>query len=583
MNYFASKSAPPWTHPKPPDGNAKSRLRPFEIWLPSLPKRYECGDGPPPLAPLSMILKNDSTARILDRRVMCGPPKNNEISLQLYYVVGWLDLPAARVAIQAQQIHEYVSPREVEDFEYKLYLEREAQEEAEDLAAAIEAVDQAEAAENAILRTKPATSAAKGKTKEWRGRKRRRQRPSKADLIAKKQAEETSFNKSEAAAMSGALATSAYDTNGPSLTAPSLSTPKKKHIPPSTIIADSEDQALVDDAEAEAEADDRADDNMELDDDDAILRQLHQTSMVSPDALGAIKSETRNSTPGLPPASLVPTVSDLANTSTSAVPTRITLQHYGFTPAAKSTVPWPVMPTTSQSTSSAPLKIAQPSTPLMKSEKKKPQSRKKKDLVNDSQNVEEVWEVKCLEGVRIDFVDGKRVREFKVRWKGNWPPDQNPTWEPEENIDKPLIRKYLAKRSNGSEQYPGTAPQAPPLLKRKYSSVAEAVMGEAENEREHRSPALPSPSILGTNNDAGLDINNVTRYRSSNHANDSPASTDDDDNDDILQVTDPGTQHEETPFRNQGFNDALMRELETSFRRQDVRRSSEGTSASAAS
>ncbi|KXJ91589.1 hypothetical protein Micbo1qcDRAFT_163364, partial [Microdochium bolleyi] len=124
MNYFASRSAPTWTVPKPRENHAPSRLRPLEIPLPSLPKRYEQGDGPPPLAPLSMIVKNDSTARILDKRVMRGPPKNDEISLQLYYVVGWSDLPAARVAIQAQQIHEYVSPRELEDFEYKLYLER---------------------------------------------------------------------------------------------------------------------------------------------------------------------------------------------------------------------------------------------------------------------------------------------------------------------------------------------------------------------------------------------------------------------------------------------------------------------------
>ncbi|CAK7565591.1 MAG: hypothetical protein SEPTF4163_003511 [Sporothrix epigloea] len=37
------------------------------------------------------------------------------------------------------------------------------------------------------------------------------------------------------------------------------------------------------------------------------------------------------------------------------------------------------------------------------------------------------------------------VRYFLVRWKGDWPPDQNPTWEPAENLPPRMIRQYLKK------------------------------------------------------------------------------------------------------------------------------------------
>ncbi|KAL1895903.1 hypothetical protein Sste5346_005001 [Sporothrix stenoceras] len=41
---------------------------------------------------------------------------------------------------------------------------------------------------------------------------------------------------------------------------------------------------------------------------------------------------------------------------------------------------------------------------------------------------------------------GSRVaRLFLVRWKGDWPPDQNPTWEPAENLPPRMVRQYLKR------------------------------------------------------------------------------------------------------------------------------------------
>lgn len=93
-----------------------------------------------------------------------------------------------------------------------------------------------------------------------------------------------------------------------------------------------------------------------------------------------------------------------------------------------------------------------------------------------------------LEGDRIVNIDGRRQRYFKVRWEGDWPPNQNPTWEPEENIPPTLVNQYLKRKasrrsaaspSNGNRNTPKkSTPRQPLTLKRKYSSVAEAFAGD---------------------------------------------------------------------------------------------------------
>ncbi|KAH7027298.1 uncharacterized protein B0I36DRAFT_364520 [Microdochium trichocladiopsis] len=595
MNYFASKSDPEWSTPKLKAGDTASRLRPLEIPLPSLPKRYRSGDGPQPTAPISMVLKNDSTAQIFEKRVLGGPPKNGELSLQMHYVVGWSDLPAARVAIQAQHILDYVSPRVLEDFEYKLYLEREAREEEEEVAAAIAAVARAEAAEKAAL-GKKSTSKASATKGKGRGRKKQ-QRPSKADLIAKKQAEETSFNQSEAAAMSGSLAAATHNASGPSLTAPPQSTPKKKNVPTSIVIANSEDDAFMEEVEGE--------DEMELDDEVAIHRQLRQTSTRSPEGFGSSDSEAAITAPRLPAAldaggmqkeqpssrkisplsfgglpKLAREPSPSAEASTPVPQPRSaksTLQHYGFTPAAKSVILWPVASRsqTQPLPQSPGLAVSSRATPPSKTDIKPPRSKsKKKAIIVEQEEEEQVWEVKRLEGMRTELVDGKPVRLFRVRWKGDWPPDQNPTWEPEDNIDKPLIKEYLArKRASGAEEPPVILRPARPMLKRKYSSVAEAVMGDVDDEHEHHSPVPPGASPIFTSSAAmGQDHNSGQKHIDLH--DDSSVN----DEDDILQVTEAELEHVETPYHSKNFSHALIREVETSFMRQAARRSSERSS-----
>lgn len=112
-----------------------------------------------------------------------------------------------------------------------------------------------------------------------------------------------------------------------------------------------------------------------------------------------------------------------------------------------------------------------------------------KDMVQGDQD----FVVKRLEG---DYtLEG--IHWYKVRWEGNWPPDQNPTWEPEENISDKLVREYLkrkAKReaektSKSNTPVTNSGSNKEPTAKRQssladwakgYNSVTEAFEGKAE-------------------------------------------------------------------------------------------------------
>lgn len=106
---------------------------------------------------------------------------------------------------------------------------------------------------------------------------------------------------------------------------------------------------------------------------------------------------------------------------------------------------------------------------------------------------EQEYVVKRLEDDSI--VDG--IHYFKVRWEGNWPPDQNPTWEPRENISADLVKGYLKRKAEKARHIPASAKKSlgsskgNPKEKRQstlnqwarkfnYSSVSEAFEGQAE-------------------------------------------------------------------------------------------------------
>lgn len=133
--------------------------------------------------------------------------------------------------------------------------------------------------------------------------------------------------------------------------------------------------------------------------------------------------------------------------------------------------------------------------PKQKRKKKQPKlsqpltGRECPDEVVIKAEPEQEWVVKRLEGDQI--LDG--VHYFKVRWEGDWPPEQNPTWEPQDNISSALVKRYLkrrAEREAAKPQYkkPKTKPseggkqQTLVQWAKKYASVSEAFEGKAELE-----------------------------------------------------------------------------------------------------
>ncbi|KAK7951398.1 uncharacterized protein PG986_007126 [Apiospora aurea] len=156
----------------------------------------------------------------------------------------------------------------------------------------------------------------------------------------------------------------------------------------------------------------------------------------------------------------------------------------GFTPVGRAAGLWGP-----QKHSRSP-ELERASTPASDPHKEanpKSHRKKRRRLSKPEPQFEPAWEVKRLEGHRISDVDGQLVRFFKVRWEGDWPPSENPTWEPEENLHPGLVKQYLkkkakAERTNTELMSPLLIPPRPP---RKYSSVAEAFEGEIE-ESQHQ-------------------------------------------------------------------------------------------------
>ncbi|KAG5926332.1 hypothetical protein E4U53_003106 [Claviceps sorghi] len=97
------------------------------------------------------------------------------------------------------------------------------------------------------------------------------------------------------------------------------------------------------------------------------------------------------------------------------------------------------------------------------------------------------WEVERLEDMALYDVENQGlVRYFLVRWVGDWPPEQNPSWEPEDNIPPDLIRKFIKMDKKRRAKLAASHQRPPPdpsgwALQRQYHSVSEAFEGNVEH------------------------------------------------------------------------------------------------------
>jgi len=98
------------------------KLRPrrkvdIEIPVPSIAK-YVPGSGPP-LGKISLLPPHDSTAYIIDQYVLPPVKETGKNTRRLlYYHVGFTDEPSTKIFLPCNEVLDYVSPRSLEDWEY---------------------------------------------------------------------------------------------------------------------------------------------------------------------------------------------------------------------------------------------------------------------------------------------------------------------------------------------------------------------------------------------------------------------------------------------------------------------------------
>lgn len=503
----------------------KARTR-IEVLLPSKPKRLYCSGPPPPS--ITLVPPRDSTAYIVSKLVLPSALETaaERTTRRLYYTIGWTDLPAAKVAVLATRILDYVSPRELEDWEYNDFLRREEEKR----------LAQLEAAAAPVTKKKKPGRPRKGPSDS--------QREAEAAV-----AEEAAVLDSETEAI---LAEKKAGGR------PSLSTPSKRKLEellretePEETGDESEDvdimrQLYPDAGEGGYPSAGQFPDDMDIDSEAVDLLEptsagedlsSRASSLAAPIRApfppamsSSLKTSPAPSSVAFPPApasqpdlqskpagganhtptlrkEIKPGSSTSTRASTPHTPTYFPRpstngappprsESIGFTPVI-TPVPVPVR-TSSFTTASLPASkvnisagadpSAKESQPRTSTKKRQPKKQKKEK--QDKEEAEDRWAVKRLEGDKYDYDEaGNLVRYYKVLWEGDWPAWQNPTWEPEENIPQDLREAYLRKQEtkikNGyltTGKSPGKSPAKPPpppfLPKKRYSNVAEAFEGE---------------------------------------------------------------------------------------------------------
>ncbi|KAI0907541.1 hypothetical protein F4823DRAFT_548756 [Ustulina deusta] len=641
-----------------------------EIPLPSKPRDYRPGDGPA-LAPVRLMLDHDTGAFIVEKRVRPGKPINGELKLELYYIVGWPDLPTARVAVLATKILDYVSPRTLEDWEYKSSLEKDEEEKR----VAAEKRKQEERAKTRVAATSGTET--RMSTPVTPGQKRRG-RPSKAEVLARQLAEQASFGEDELASVPLPPAR----TSGPS-----LSTPKKRLAQVSTDLEDLEETDVNEaiskqlqggsgrDSDSQTAGDLDEPDRLDTEDGFSSLNPFLPSpssrgyaEFLVPNLPSSAPNDPTRSTPLFPiflhskkpparqqktqlttpvpvpsyprqswkikpPVPLGKTITPVPAPSfpfggvrlrgqtrvvtVTPVPappcpvpkpkplkrphepkctpvpppvnsiTSNVSQGLIFEPApkkARKATSTPIPPPTISTASEKPKRVACTPIPppppfasdraagLQKRNSFAPAGQKRHTSAGAAGTVEhddgphtpsksatptartsssrkrpkpkedQEWEVKQLEGDKVLETSGKLDRFFKVRWVGNWPADQNPTWEPEENISQVLVQKYLKDKATKISRH-GSSPRKIkrpiPTFTKKYSSVADAFEGDAND------VPGPSSSLLGD-----LQV-------------EEEGDDEDDDAAELFQVTEQTRAN--TPYQKPRIDPELVRELVASF------------------
>ena len=544
--------------------NMASRLKTaIEIPLPSI-RRYVPGSGPPPPR-ITLAPPRDSTAYIIDQYVLPPLKDTTETTRRLlHYHIGFTDLPSVKLVIPCHKALDYVSPRELEDWEYR-NTETKEQEKAQRV-------------------TEGKKRGPAGKSLGRVGRPPQKRLPS-------------------AAPRSTSVATSAEDALmlAQRVAGPSLSTPQKRKL---QRMLDEEDGGETSNQESDGVAiyrqlngeSDGTGAEMgvdgDVDGDADSVDQLPVLSKETPSKDSSRATSTASPFRAAPPQSISgtsspsridkqppkPTITPLSSSvvstpkmfhpawaqsfglqsrrattplslpgqnghaqpssslmsptpkahppksqnnqrqsllsfsdSTPVPASRVRSRSQGSTPRPSTPAAGSRSALTAGSSASRQKESAtkkrrresrgskenKPRKPRDKKEKKDPkQDRAQREVDDDDEIEEDVWVVKELLDDRWVHEKGAKVHMYLVNWEGDWPPDQNPSWEPAENIqDDNLVEEYRRRKRAGllkPDQAQRTLLSF--LSKTQYSNVSEAFEGEGAEKTKPSGTGVESDS-----------------------------------------------------------------------------------------
>ena len=513
----------------------------LQFHIPIRPKapKYRLGSGPPPPRP-NLRLVHDSNAFIVDKVVLPhGPfhPDSASRQRRCYYIIGWPDLPAARPVVDASKILDYVSPRTLEDWEYQDALRREEERE--------KAKEAKEAEERALERGKAVAIPASGGLQP--GAKRRPGRPPKSRMMVAGPPPEPELNIEQEEMIHKRM-------RGPSLSTPQKSRLQQLMAEEEEMLEELEgaDENAETAMQrqlgilGESEGTSAANVNKRVARD---LDELRLSSAVPGNGESSRASSARPA-PANPARALATAAVGAAlpkrPVSTTPIPLPSAFARMkNWTPKSQATSgasttvlqlhiadskgPAPIAHQSdklyNQHSSSGdppshtngftpiggtfPRPPKRPADALLSADvpaKTKPRKSKKKKQADLSLAVAEVpVEAASSPSLAMDLVQGEQdyvfkrlegdyvldgVHWFRVRWEGDWPEDENPTWEPRENIPEKLVKQYLKKKAKReADQHAKASAKKKPKTKqtnlladqaKACSSVMEAFEGQAD-------------------------------------------------------------------------------------------------------
>ncbi|KAF5618850.1 hypothetical protein F25303_12958 [Fusarium sp. NRRL 25303] len=454
MESLQQQLEPDESEKRKPKEHKRSRI---EVRLRSKPRDYVPGSGPP-LQPISLLPPQDSTAYILERIILPSPGLAADglpLPRRMTYIVSWTDLPAAQMLVPAMDILEYVSPRKLEEWEFKTTEEQLEEETTE----------------------KKKSEAGQATQPKKRGR------PPKHSTI--ETAVVAVVEDDEAVPMKGAM---------------TIKTPTKSRLKDFEGLSDEEGPARQlqwemtgDSAEMDDQALDKhrgaAEDSesafsgskMDLVHSSAVKPQVSKKSHTKGkhfESFPSTGTSSRQSTPQITSIRPKSESKKKLGRSKETQPSDRLLSGVQGTGSASDWTPQESL-TYSNSGVETPDPESETQTARLIEEalsvQKKPPKSKSKPKISTpkspepapqeepSQEAEEAdepgWEVKRLEDMELYDVEGQGlIRYFLVRWEGDWPPDQNPSWEPESNLPKDLIKAYLRNGKRKRPDKPVTKP-----------------------------------------------------------------------------------------------------------------------------